>query len=88
MRAFSLLLLLVLVACSPCPRVIADEPIASPFRPFAFLVGHTWEGTFPDGKTKGLTFRSFPAWRYSSEDQQWEIGSINYSIMDTFWSRK
>ena len=42
---------LVLVLCIATKVVSEERPVAAPYRPFAFLVGHTWEGTFPDGKT-------------------------------------
>jgi hypothetical protein len=40
-----------LAACSALSLFQTPQPSSTPdFRPLEFLVGHCWEGTFPDGK--------------------------------------
>jgi hypothetical protein len=56
LAAATLLASLHAVAC-------AAEP-ASPYQPLAFLVGHCWKGTFPDGK---VTDEHCFSWVYSGK---------------------
>jgi hypothetical protein len=47
MRRNPLLAALLLAAL---PALAAPEPASDPYAPLAFLAGHCWKGTMPDGK--------------------------------------
>ena len=42
--------LLVLILLAPLSAAAAEPQPQPAFQPLAFLVGHCWKGTFPDGK--------------------------------------
>ena len=40
----------------------------------------------PTGKIKLMSFSSFPVWRRTSDDTDWQKGRIHWSLIGTYWS--